>query len=49
MDRVFNSGSPYNVQAGQSANLEALIAHYENKNRKDEEDYEKKRRSRGVS
>ena len=49
VDRVFNSGSPYNVQAGQTANLEALVAHYENKNRKDEEDFQKKRASRGVS
>ena len=31
--RVFNSGSPYNVQAGQTANLDALVAHYEKKNR----------------
>ncbi|MCJ1408963.1 hypothetical protein MMC19_003040 [Ptychographa xylographoides] len=30
---VFNSGSPYNVQAGQTANLDALVAHYEKKNR----------------
>ena len=30
--RIFNTGSPYNVQAGQSANLDALIAHYEKQN-----------------
>ncbi|KAL9119149.1 MAG: hypothetical protein Q9187_004298 [Circinaria calcarea] len=29
---IFNTGSPYNVQAGQSANLDALIAHYEKQN-----------------
>lgn len=28
--RIFNTGSPYNVPAGQGgANLDALIAHYE--------------------
>lgn len=31
--RVFNTGSPYNVPAGHGgANLDKLIAHYENKN-----------------
>ncbi|MCJ1295377.1 hypothetical protein MMC34_006939 [Xylographa carneopallida] len=30
---VFNTGSPYNVPAGQMANLDALVAHYEKRNR----------------
>ena len=31
--RIFNTGSPYNVPAGQGgANLDALIAHYKKKN-----------------
>ncbi|MCJ1434691.1 hypothetical protein MMC27_004060 [Xylographa pallens] len=30
---VFNTGSPYNVQAGQTANLDELVAHYEKQNR----------------
>ncbi|MCJ1246149.1 hypothetical protein MMC30_003354 [Trapelia coarctata] len=48
---VFNSGSPYNVQAGQTANLDALFAHYEKKNREDEEKFQRKReaRARGES
>ncbi|MCJ1481641.1 hypothetical protein MMC06_001800 [Schaereria dolodes] len=29
---VFNTGSPYNIPAGHSTNLESLIAHYEKKN-----------------
>ncbi len=36
-DRIFNTGSPYNVPAGQgSANLDKLIAHYERKNAEEE-------------
>ncbi|KAI9846485.1 MAG: hypothetical protein M1837_003905 [Sclerophora amabilis] len=35
---IFNTGSPYNVIAGQGgANLDNLIAHYENRNRDVEE------------
>lgn len=30
--RIFNTGSPYNVPAGHSANLDELIAHYERQN-----------------
>ncbi|KAL2004387.1 hypothetical protein VTN02DRAFT_2033 [Thermoascus thermophilus] len=30
---VFNTGSPYNVAAGSSADLSAVAAHYERKNR----------------
>lgn len=31
--RIFNTGSPYNVQAGQGArNMESLVAHYEQLN-----------------
>ncbi|MCJ1419784.1 hypothetical protein MMC32_006140 [Xylographa parallela] len=30
---IFNTGSPYNVQAGQTANLDELVAHYEKQNR----------------
>ncbi|MCJ1378410.1 hypothetical protein MMC17_001508 [Xylographa soralifera] len=30
---VFSQGSPYNVQAGQTANLDELVAHYEKQNR----------------
>ncbi|MCJ1315441.1 hypothetical protein MMC15_000760 [Xylographa vitiligo] len=33
---VFNQGSPYNVQAGQTANLDELVAHYEKRNREAE-------------
>ncbi|KAL8632126.1 hypothetical protein Q9189_002150 [Teloschistes chrysophthalmus] len=29
---IFNTGSPYNVPAGHSANLDELIAHYKKKN-----------------
>ena len=32
-DRVFNTGSPLNIPAGHSANLDELIKHYENKNK----------------
>lgn len=35
--RVFNTGSPYNVAAGSSADLSAVAAHYERKNREIEE------------
>lgn len=28
LDRIFNTGSPYNVPAGHTANLDELIAHY---------------------
>ncbi|KAI9677911.1 MAG: hypothetical protein M1829_002408 [Trizodia sp. TS-e1964] len=34
---IFNSGSPYNVSAGQGVNLDKLIAHYEKQNRENEE------------
>jgi len=37
LSRVFNTGSPYNVPAGHSANLEDLIAHYKQKNVRAEE------------
>ena len=30
--RIFNTGSPYNIPAGHSADLGALKAHYEKKN-----------------
>lgn len=30
--RIFNTGSPYNIPAGHSADLEALKGHYEKKN-----------------
>lgn len=29
IDRVFNTGAPHNLVAGQSANLDELVAHYE--------------------
>ena len=35
--RVFNTGSPYNIPAGHSADLAALKAHYEKKNVEAEE------------
>ena len=35
--RVFNTGSPYNIPAGHSADLGALKAHYEKKNVEAEE------------
>lgn len=35
--RLFNSGSPYNVPAGSRADMSAVVAHYENKNREQEE------------
>lgn len=31
-NRIFNTGSPYNIPAGHSADLGALKAHYERKN-----------------
>ena len=32
-DRIFNTGSPYNVSAGQGARgMDELVAHYEKKN-----------------
>lgn len=37
LDRTFNTGSPYNVPAGHSANLDVLIAHYQQRNRDTEE------------
>jgi len=35
--RIFNAGSPYNVPAGSTVDLSAVIAHYERKNREIEE------------
>ncbi len=36
--RIFNSGSPYNVSAGQGPrNMDQLVAHYEKKNADAEE------------
>lgn len=36
--RLFNTGSPWNIPAGQGgANLDKLIAHYERKNYEEEE------------
>ena len=35
--RIFNTGSPYNIPAGHSADLGALKAHYEKKNVEAEE------------
>ena len=36
--RLFNSGSPYNVSAGQGArNMDQLLAHYEKENAENEE------------
>ena len=35
--RIFNTGSPYNIPAGHSADLRALKAHYEKKNVEAEE------------
>ena len=40
--RIFNTGSPYNIPAGHSADLGALRAHYENKNIEAEEKREAK-------
>ena len=38
MSRIFNTGSPWNIPAGQGgANLDKLIAHYERKNFEEEE------------
>ena len=31
-NRIFNTGSPYNVPAGHGANLDELINHYRKKN-----------------
>lgn len=35
--RLFNSGSPYNVPAGSSTDLSAVVAHYERRNKEMEE------------
>ena len=35
--RIFNTGSPYNIPAGHSADLGALRAHYQKKNMETEE------------
>ena len=35
--RIFNTGSPYNVPAGHSIDLGAVIAHYEKQNAATEE------------
>ena len=32
--RVFNTGSPYNVPTSAAVNLDALVAHYKEENRK---------------
>ena len=32
LHRIFNTGSPYNVPAGHSVDLSAVIAHYEKQN-----------------
>lgn len=34
---IFNAGSPYNVPAGSTVDLSAVVAHYERKNREIEE------------
>ncbi len=36
--RTFNTGSPYNVPAGHTADLSALRAHYQQKNLEKEEE-----------
>jgi hypothetical protein len=37
-NRIFNTGSPYNVSAGQGArNMDELVAHYEKQNAEREE------------
>lgn len=36
-NRIFNTGSPYNIPAGHSADLGALRAHYQKKNLEAEE------------
>lgn len=37
VNRIFNTGSPYNVVAGQGPRgMDALVAHYENENRTEE-------------
>lgn len=48
--RVFNTGSPWNVPAGQGgANLDALIAHYKKKNAEHDEKVLKKLRENELS
>lgn len=37
VNRIFNTGSPRNLVAGQTANLDQLVAHYEKINREGEE------------
>lgn len=42
-DRIFNTGSPYNVSAGQGPrNMDQLVAHYEKLNVENEEKKSKK-------
>ena len=43
--RIFNTGSPYNVPAGSTVNLDELKAHYQQKNL----EAEKKRMARLVA
>jgi len=45
----FNTGSPYNVPAGQgSINLDQVVAHYQTKNEEQEADRVKWAKARGV-
>ena len=37
MHRIFNTGSPWNVPAGHHANMDTLIAKYEDEARADDE------------
>jgi len=38
LNRIFNTGSPYNVVAGQGTRgMDALVAHYEKENRNEDE------------
>jgi hypothetical protein len=46
--RVFNTGSPYNVPAGHTANLSAVIAHYEAKNRETVAKVEARAKGKGL-
>jgi hypothetical protein len=38
INSIFNAGSPYNVPAGSTADLSAVVAHYNKKNQQIEEE-----------
>lgn len=47
--QVFNGGSPYNVPAGHSVNLEKVIAHYREEAARDEESKAAKREAAAAA